>query len=123
MIKEVFYEEIKEFYKNGDNPYRKFFVYKEQQIIGYIVVDIIYERMEIIDVFVNESFRNRKIGTNMLKYVIEKAKSLNLCNITLEVNVNNKYAIKLYENNGFKKVALRKSYYNGEDGLLMELML
>lgn len=123
MIKEVFYEEIKEFYKNGDNTYRKFFVYKEQQIIGYIVVDIIYERMEIIDVFVNESFRNRKIGTNMLKYVIEKAKSLNLCNITLEVNVNNKYAIKLYENNGFKKVALRKSYYNGEDGLLMELML
>ncbi len=123
MIKEVFYEEIKELYKNGDNTYRKFFVYKEQQIIGYIVVDIIYERMEIIDVFVNESFRNRKIGTNMLKYVIEKAKSLNLCNITLEVNVNNKYAIKLYENNGFKKVALRKSYYNGEDGLLMELML
>ncbi|MDD5980365.1 MAG: GNAT family N-acetyltransferase [bacterium] len=123
MIKEVFYEEIKELYKNGNNPYRKFFVYKEEKIIGYIVVDIIYERMEIIDVFVNESFRNRKIGTNMLKYVIEKAKSLNLCNITLEVNVNNKYAIKLYENNGFKKVALRKSYYNGEDGLLMELML
>ena len=40
--------------------------------------------------------------------------------ISLEVNVNNLYAIKLYENFGFKKVAIRKGYYNGIDGFLME---
>ena len=41
-------------------------------------------------------------------------------NITLEVKQTNASAIHLYEKNGFKKVAIRKGYYNGIDGILME---
>ena len=45
-------------------------------------------------------------------------------NITLEVNCNNKNAIKLYKKFNFKEVAIRKCYYNNkEDGILMELKL
>ena len=40
-------------------------------------------------------------------------------NITLEVNINNISAIKLYEKNGFKVVSKRENYYNGVDGYLM----
>ena len=40
-------------------------------------------------------------------------------NITLEVNVNNTNAIKLYQKNGFKIVSRRENYYNGTDGYLM----
>ena len=41
-------------------------------------------------------------------------------NITLEVKIDNYPAIKVYEDNGFKMVAIRKGYYNGIDGILME---
>ena len=40
-------------------------------------------------------------------------------NITLEVNINNKNAILLYNSLGFKEATKRKGYYNGEDALLM----
>lgn len=123
MIKEVLYEEIKDIYNKGTSPYRKYFIYIDEEKVGYVVVDIIYERMEIVDIFVSIAKRNRKIGTNMLEYVVNKAKNMNLQNVTLEVNKNNEYAIKLYKKFGFKEVALRKSYYNGEDGILMELVL
>ena len=123
MIKKV--ENLNLFnYDKGESPYRKYYVYSIDNIdAGYIVIDIIYDRAEIVDVFVKEEFRNRKIGTNMLEYVINLIKDLNLVNITLEVRANNIYAIKLYKNFGFKEVAVRKSYYNGIDGLLMEMIL
>jgi ribosomal-protein-alanine N-acetyltransferase len=39
----------------------------------------------------------------------------------LEVRINNKQAIKLYERLGFERVGLRKGYYSdtGEDAILM----
>ena len=40
--------------------------------------------------------------------------------ISLEVRENNIPAISLYEKNGFEKKAIRKGYYKGIDGILME---
>jgi ribosomal protein S18 acetylase RimI-like enzyme len=55
-----------------------------------------------------------------MEYLIKIGKDKNIENITLEVNINNEYAIRLYEKYKFKKVAIRKAYYNGTDGYLME---
>ncbi len=44
--------------------------------------------------------------------------------LTLEVRVSNNYAIKIYEQIGFKVGTIRKKYYeNNEDALLMVLDL
>lgn len=125
MIKEVKKEVLINFIKEEtDNPFRKYFTYDEKNIIkGYFIIDILYDRIELINIFVKKEDRNRKIGTNMLKYLIDFAKVGNFINITLEVEVKNVYAIKLYEKFSFKKVAMRKGYYQGIDGLLMELKL
>lgn len=40
-------------------------------------------------------------------------------NISLEVNEKNDIAIKLYEKYGFKKVGIRKKYYNGIDNAII----
>lgn len=107
-----------------ESPFRKYFCYEENnEIIGYFCIDIIYEKIELINIFVKNEFRNRKIGSNMLKYLIDFARKSDIYNITLEVNEENLYAIKLYESNGFIKKALRKGYYNGNNGILMELIL
>ncbi len=123
MIKKVSVEDLKEFdLINKDNPFSNYIGYFcDEKVVGYIEYLSIYDRIEISNIFVKEDKRNRKIGTNMLKYLIDISKGY--INITLEVKEDNVYAIKLYKNLGFKEVAKRKGYYNGIDGILMELML
>lgn len=102
-----------------NNPFLKKIERKE----GYIEYNDIYETIDIVNVFVKEEYRNKGIGNSLLKKLIDIAIKENKKNITLEVSVENKVAIKLYEKNGFKKVAIRKGYYKGIDGILMELKL
>ena len=126
MIKEIDKESLINIFDINEieSPFRKYFCYEENnEIIGYFCIDIIYEKIELINIFVKNEFRNRRIGSNMLKYLIDFARKSDIYNITLEVNEENLYAIKLYENNGFIKKALRKGYYNGNNGILMELIL
>lgn len=118
---------IKRFEKNKikedleQNIFSKYFIYMEKSnIIGFINYYDMYERFEISYIEVKEEYRNQKKGSILLEHLIEKAKNKNIENITLEVNINNEYAIKLYEKYGFKKVAVRKGYYDGIDGYLME---
>lgn len=111
-------------YKFNLSPVSKCFVYEEDdEVVGFIIADIFEDRAEIIDIAVDVMHRNKKIGDKLVKYIIELSK--NCDNITLEVRDNNKAAIKLYKNNGFKTVSIRKKYYsNGTvDALLMQRKL
>lgn len=100
-----------------NNPYGNYLLLIEKdKIIGYIYYSDIYERAEINQFEVKPIHRNCGKGNELLKYLIEKLQK----NITLEVKQTNASAIHLYEKNGFKKVAIRKGYYNGIDGILME---
>ena len=124
MIKEVKGQDLKDFIELNNNPFRRYFSYEEDnQILGYFIIDILYEKIELINIFVNKDARNRKIGSNMIEYLIKFGKNNKKDNITLEVKEDNLYAIKLYEKYHFRKVAIRKGYYNGTDGILMELSL
>ena len=103
------------------NAFTKYFIYMEKSnIIGVVNYYDMYERFEISYIEVKEDFRNKKIGSKLLEYLIEVGKNKNITNITLEVKVDNKYAIMLYEKYNFKIVSKRKGYYNGVDGYLME---
>ena len=108
-------------YKFNLSPVSKCFVYEEgEEVVGFIIADIFDDRAEIVDIAVEVMHRNVKIGDKPSKHVINLCK--NCDNITLEVRDNNKAAIKLYKNNGFKTVSIRKKYYsNGSiDALLMQ---
>lgn len=100
-----------------NNPYGNYLILiEEDKITGYIYYSDIYERAEINQFEVKTTHRNCGKGNELLKHLIEKLQK----NITLEVKQTNVSAIHLYEKNGFKKVAIRKGYYNGIDGILME---
>lgn len=104
-----------------ENKASKYFIYiKNNNIIGFINYYDLIDRFEIANIFVKEEFRNKKIGYKLLSYIIELGQKRNIINITLEVNINNVYAIKLYEKCNFKIISIRKKYYNGIDGYLME---
>jgi len=104
-----------------NNPYSKYLLYLiEGKIVGFLNYYLIYDRMEIVNFNVLEFFQNKHIGSSLLNEVINIAYQSKLKNITLEVRSDNQKAIYLYEKNGFKKVSIRKNYYNDVDGILME---
>ena len=96
-----------------DNPFAHILMYEDK---GLIVYSKIYNRIEIDYIIVDRKYRNKGIGTKLLKFIIDNN---DIDNITLEVRNSNNQAIKFYEHNGFKKVAIREKYYSNENGILM----
>lgn len=105
-----------------NNPFNHIVAYFiDNKIVGFINYYLIYNRIEIANFNVLEFFQNKGIGNELLKYLVKTYN--NLENITLEVRKDNDKAIHLYKKYGFIEKALRKNYYNGVDGILMELEL
>lgn len=118
--------EIKDDYELSFSPVSKCFIYEENdEIVGFIIADIFEDRAEIIDVAVEVMHRNKKIGDSLIKHIIDLSKEIGCDSITLEVKVTNKPALKLYKNNNFEIVSIRKKYYsNGTvDAYLMSRKL
>lgn len=102
------------------NVYSKIIGYKlMNQIVGFCIFDIIYDRCEIEYIGVLNDYRNRSIASKLMDYIICYCKKNKVFNISLEVNVNNFNAIKLYEKYNFKKETIRKNYYKNNDAYLM----
>lgn len=103
------------------NFFTKYFIYTQKSnIIGFVNYYDLYDRFEISYIEVKDEYRNQTIGSKMIEYLINIGLNKKIKNITLEVNIKNINAIKLYEKYKFEKVAIRKKYYNGIDGYLME---
>lgn len=114
---------IKKYFQNytvENSPYEKFFCYKEgDNIIGFISYSVIYERAELNYIVTDEQYRRKGIGQKLLDYAIEDLKNNMVENFSLEVNVNNKVAIKFYLKNKFEIKATRHNYYADGDAYLM----
>ena len=101
-----------------NNEFRKCYTYKlDNEVIGVIVYERIYDRIEIDYIIVDEKYRNKAIATKLLKHL--ECNNLDIKNITLEVRKSNKIAISFYKKNGFNEVCIRKNYYSNEDAILM----
>ena len=109
---------VKDDIKN--NPFSKYLVFIDNnKILGYINYYLIYDRIEIANFDVLSDYQNNHIGTRLLDYLINKYLN-KVSNITLEVKSDNVKAISLYKKMGFIEKTIRKNYYNGIDGILME---
>lgn len=112
---------IREVVKENDTPYIKHVEYVEDnKVIGILDYSLIYERIEIDNIKVNEDYRNQNIGSKLMSYLVSVAIENRVVNITLEVRKSNEVAIHLYKKFGFHEVAIRKYYYGDEDAILME---
>jgi len=117
---EVFTKEnVKEDIKN--NKFTNYFTYIiDDNPIAFINYYIMYERAELININVLDSFQNQKVASKLLEYMINDCIKNSVTSITLEVKSTNVKAIHLYEKFGFKEIGTRKGYYQGIDGILME---
>lgn len=120
-LEKKFPQLLVDFSVQGKNLFTKIYaILENNEPVGCIILDTIYERMELIQIEVVEAKRKQGYGAKLIEFMLERAKAENCQNITLEVREDNMPAIKLYEKYGFQKVAMRKNYYHGKDGILME---
>lgn len=91
------------------------------RLVGYLIGLLAVDELDVASVAVDPSRRREGIAVLLLR---EALKGRGLNKAILEVSVANTAAIGLYEKLGFKRVGIRKKYYEGkDDALLMTLNL
>lgn len=92
--------------------------YEDDMLVGFIIFKTLYDVTDLLYIVVDEEYRNKKIGSRLMDYLINNSKK-----IMLEVRCDNKSAINLYKKYNFMIINIRKKYYDNMDGYVMELML
>ena len=126
-IKDILITEFDEFWnaevleKELENPLSTYIVATSQeQVVGYAGLWQPLDEGHVTNIVTRLDKRGNKIATKMLKELIKLAKDKSLKCVTLEVNVHNEIAIKLYKKYDFKEVGKRPKYYNNiDDALIM----
>ena len=92
--------------------------FDNNKLVGFIHISISFDVFDIVNIVVNEKYRNKGVGTSLLDYIINKHKECK--KIMLEVRESNINAIEFYTNKGFELVNKRKKYYGNEDALILK---
>ena len=130
-IKDIMPEQFDEFWtanvleKELQNSLSSYIVaLYNDEVVGYAGIWKPIDEAHITNIVVKKDKRGKHIGTQLLKELINMAQKKNLQCITLEGNVKNENAIKLYKKYNFEEVGRRKKYYNNiDDAIIMTLKL
>ena len=96
--------------------YDSYSVFFENTLVGYVISKISYPETHILNLTVDKTFRNNGIGKSLINLIINDARIRNSQDIILEVRSSNMVAQYLYEKLSFKKIGIRKDYYESENG-------
>ena len=106
--------------KELNNKYNKIYVYElNNVVIGFIHIIISFECADIVNIIVDQKYRNNGYGMKLIDYAI---KNNGLKELNVEVRKSNK-AVNFYLNNGFKIIREIPNYYNNEDAYFMKKVI
>ena len=107
-----------------NNHFAHYFVAeKNDVIVGYIGLWIVVDDAQITTIAISPESRGNGYANTLMDFIIDYCKPT-VRQISLEVNVNNHHAIKLYESKGFVYGGIRKDYYGaGKDAHVMWVRL
>ncbi len=91
----------------------------DNTLVGFIISTKIIDTIEILLIYVKDSYRHQQIGTKLLESIELK----DYTKIILEVSRDNIPAKSLYDKMGYHIISERKKYYNGVDALVMEKVI
>ena len=96
-----------------------------ETICSFAVFWNIVDETHIGTIAVHPDYRNRGLGTGILRELLLISKKEGMVRVLLEVRESNLHAIKMYKKFGFEVDGIRKKYYrdNGENALLLSSSL
>lgn len=109
-----------DWFENNNDP----IIFKaviNEKIIGFINGSYVCGEGELLNIAVDEAFRDCGVGSALLTALEEYLSEKNTEIIFLEVREKNTSAIKFYEKHNFIRNGLRKNYYKNpvDNGVLM----
>lgn len=104
-----------------DPSYISLVATNDNEIIGIAIGQVIADELHIHSVAVDENYRRRHIGSDLVKALVQSAQSKGVIRSFLEVRASNSEAISLYASLGFSQNGIRPNYYpnNDEDAIIM----
>ena len=110
ILKDEFYNENSEY----------FVICEDEIVCGFAGLWFNIDEAHIMNIAVRKDFRKKGIGSELLSFLIDEAKSKEKMCITLEVRDDNTPAIELYKKFNFDILGRRKKYYNNvNDAIIM----
>lgn len=88
---------------------------RRQDATGFSLSRTVADEAELLLLAVAPDHRRRGIGGTLLRDFIDRARSLGLARVHLEVRDGNP-AIEMYRTAGFAPVGRRRNYYHARDG-------
>ena len=94
---------------------------ENEKVLGYIGMWHVMDEGHILNVAIDTPYRNLKIGSILLKELLDYCKEIGIERVTLEVREHNEPALGLYKKFGFIEMGLRKNYYQdtNENAIIM----
>ena len=94
-------------------------------VVGFVVGFLSSETTgRIFSLAVHPSYQNRKLGSALLKDIIQVFRGIGISEIILEVRIGNVKARKFYVRHGFLQTGVVEKYYNdGESACMMKLKI
>lgn len=98
---------------------------ERERVLGYVSAMKEKPRtIHIASIAVHPSHRRKSIARRLVTVLIKTLRSMNAASVKLEVRSSNIAARSLYETLGFRHSKALKGYYeDGEDAVVMELIL
>ena len=93
----------------------------ECAVAGFCAFWLVSDDIHINNVALRPAYRNRGLGTALMRHVMTEARRLGAMRATLEVRASNAGARRLYERLGFYVAGSRRNYYTNpvEDELIL----
>ena len=98
------------------------YVYEmDDMVIGYISCNFDGDVLEVCNICIDNKYQNQGLGTKLLDYALNEAKTKGAISSVIDVKHNNLRAIHVYEKLGYKRIHVRKGYYKtGEDAIVLQ---
>lgn len=87
--------------------------------VGFALARAVADEAELLLLAIRPAARRSGIGTALVRSIAADAHERGADVLHLEVRANNE-AVRLYRNEGFKKIGERRDYYRGNDGKLFD---
>ena len=100
----------------------------DERVIAYGVMSVVIDESHILNLCVHPDWQGKGLGRKLIQRLLKIARQHGAETAFLEVRVNNRAALQLYESLGFVEIGRRRNYYPAaeeqrEDALVMSLEL
>ena len=94
----------------------------DDRVVGFMIYELHKNRLHILNFSVEEEFRRRRVGSQMIEKLVSKLSQQRRNRIMLEVRETNLSAQLFFRSMGFRAISVLRDYYDDaiEDAYLMQ---